>query len=70
MGGNVVMLYAGTRPERIRRLINLEGFGMPATKPEQAPARYAKWLTELREPAQLRAYDSQSEVAGRLQKTN
>ena len=31
MGGNVVMLYAGVRPGRIRRLINLEGFGMPST---------------------------------------
>ncbi|RTL52111.1 MAG: alpha/beta fold hydrolase, partial [Rhodocyclaceae bacterium] len=29
MGGNVAMLYAGVRPERIRRLVNLEGFGMP-----------------------------------------
>ena len=36
MGGNVVMLYGGVRPERIRRLVNLEGFGMPAT-PAQAP---------------------------------
>lgn len=70
MGANVVMLYAGTRPERIHRLINLEGFGMPATKPEQAPARYAKWLAGLREPAQLRGYASQAEVAARLQKTN
>ena len=33
MGGNVVMLYAGVRPQRIRRLVNLEGFGMPATRP-------------------------------------
>ena len=43
---------------------------MPASQPSQAPARYAKWLNELREPAQLRVYDSQSDVAGRLQKTN
>ncbi len=33
MGGNVAMMYAGVRPERIRRLVNLEGFGMPATPP-------------------------------------
>ncbi|HRH30101.1 MAG TPA: alpha/beta fold hydrolase, partial [Aquabacterium sp.] len=33
MGGNVVMLYAGLRPQRIRRLINLEGFGMPDMSP-------------------------------------
>ncbi len=35
MGGNVAMLYAGVRPERIRRLVNLEGFGLAATKPEE-----------------------------------
>ena len=70
MGGNVVMLYAGIRPERIRRLVNLEGFGMPATVPEQAPKRYRQWLDELKEPAQLRPYDSLAEVAQRLRKTN
>jgi pimeloyl-ACP methyl ester carboxylesterase len=70
MGGNVVGMYAGVRPERVRRLINLEGFGMPATKPEQAPGRYAAWLDELRETASLRAYPSRAAVAARLQKTN
>jgi pimeloyl-ACP methyl ester carboxylesterase len=70
MGGNVVGMYAGVRPERVRRLINLEGFGMPATRPEQAPGRYAKWLDELRETASLRAYPSRAAVAARLQKTN
>lgn len=70
MGGNVVCLYAGVRPGRIRNLINLEGFGLPATKPEQAPGRYAKWLDELRSPPVLRAYPSQADVAARLQKTN
>ena len=70
MGGNVVTIYAGVRPERVRRLINLEGFGMPTTNPEIAPARYAKWLDELRTPAQLRGYPTQAAVATRLQKTN
>src|SRR5687767_15812230 len=35
MGGNIAMLYAGSRPQRIRRLVNLEGFGMAVTKPSQ-----------------------------------
>jgi pimeloyl-ACP methyl ester carboxylesterase len=70
MGGNVVMIYAGVRPERIRRLINLEGFGMPQTMPAQAPKRYRQWLDELREPAELRRYASVAEVAARLRKTN
>ena len=70
MGGNVAMIYAGVRPERVRRLINLEGFGMPQSKPEQAPKRYAQWLDELKQPAQLRTYDSVDAVAQRLRKTN
>jgi pimeloyl-ACP methyl ester carboxylesterase len=70
MGGNVVSLYAGVRPERVRRLINLEGFGLQSTLPEQAPRRYAKWLDELREPPTLRSYADLPAVAARLQKTN
>lgn len=70
MGGNVAMLYAGVRPARIRRLVNLEGFGMPQTQPEQAPKRYAQWLDELKQPSDLRTYGSAAEVAARLRKTN
>ena len=70
MGGNVVSLYAGVRPERIRKLINLEGFGLKAALPEQAPGRYAKWLDGLLEAPELRSYATQAAVAARLQKTN
>ncbi len=70
MGGNIAMIYAGVRPERIAKLINLEGFGMPMTQAKQAPGRYKKWLEELREVPTLRTYASLEEVAGRLQKTN
>lgn len=74
MGGNVAMLYAGSRPERIRKLVNLEGFGMPATQPRQAPKRYAKWMDELkafhRGEMALKDYDSVDGVAARLMKTN
>ncbi|HEY9239563.1 MAG TPA: alpha/beta hydrolase [Burkholderiaceae bacterium] len=70
MGGNAVMLYAGLRPQRIRRLVNLEGFGMPATQPSQSPARIVKWLDELKAPVELRDYASLDDVAARLRKTN
>ena len=74
MGGNVAMLYAAVRPERVRRLINLEGFGLPATRPSQAPARYTQWLSELKQLRQgelkLRHYDTLDAVARRLIKTN
>lgn len=74
MGGNVAMLYAGVRPERVRRLVNLEGFGTPATQPSQAPKRYAKWLDDIkslqRGELALKSYDSRDGVAQRLIKTN
>ena len=74
MGGTVVSMYAGARPERIRRLINLEGFGLAATKPTQAPGRYAKWLNEVKAARQgemnLRTYPDSEAVAQRLIKTN
>ena len=70
MGGNVVMLYAGVRPERVKRLVNLEGFGLPGNQAEEAPGRYAKWLTELRERPVIQPYTSREAVAARLRKTN
>ena len=70
MGGNVAMVYAGVRPERIRRLVNLEGFGMPETQPQQAPRRLAQWLDEMRRPEQIHSYESAQAVAGRLMKNN
>ena len=48
MGGNIVMQYAGVRPERIRRLVNMEGFGMPEYRASQAPERYGRWIDELK----------------------
>lgn len=70
MGGNIACLYAGIRPGRVSRLVNLEGFGLPATDPDDAPARYARWLTELRSEAALPSYASLDGVVLRLRRNN
>ena len=70
LGGNVAALYAGIRPSRVAKLVNLEGFGLPPTTPEQAPGRYAKWLDELRERPTLRPYASFMELEERLRENN
>jgi len=70
LGGNVACLYAGVRPARIRRLVNLEGFGMPATQPEQAPGRYARWLDELGDRKGFRPYADFAALAERMQQNN
>jgi hypothetical protein len=74
MGGNVVMIYSGARPDRIRRLVNLEGFGLAAAQASQAPGRMAKWLDELKDQREgkneLKPYPNADGVAARLMKTN
>ena len=70
MGGNVAMLYAGVRPQRVNKLVNLEGFGLPDSPPDAAPERMARWLDELKEPATLKPYTDLDAVAARLRKTN
>jgi len=70
LGGNVAALYAGIRPARVAKLVNLEGFGMAPTRPEQAPKRYARWLNELHEPPTLRPYKDFDALAERLRAGN
>jgi len=65
MGANVSMLYSGLRPQRVRRLVNLEGFGMPRAKPANAPKRYAAWLDALRDSPEFAPYANLEAVADR-----
>lgn len=70
MGGNVALLYAGVRPQRVRAVVNLEGFGLRDAAPGEAPDRYARWLDELKAPPALRTYATREELALRLRRNN
>ena len=70
LGANVAGIYAGVRPERVKKLIMLEGFGMPTTQPDEAPTRYARWLDEVQANPNMRSYATSQQVAQRLQKNN
>jgi pimeloyl-ACP methyl ester carboxylesterase len=71
MGGNVAGLYAGVRPDRIRKLVNIEGFGIGGgRRQDPAPRRLARWLDELKDDSGQRAYDSFEEFAARMQAEN
>ncbi len=71
MGGVIACTYAGLRPDRVVRVVSLEGFGLARTIPADAPPRYRRWLDELasREP-RFRFYISYEELATRLQREN
>lgn len=70
MGGNVAMFYAGLCPERVRAVVDIEGFGLARTRPEQAPDRYRDWLKQLRRPPPDPVYASAEVLAQALQRRN
>ena len=70
LGGNAACLYAGIRPERVERLVTLEGFGLRYTYPGDAPERYAKWLADLRTSLRNNRYSDRAEFAQRLRRQN
>ena len=70
LGGNVALLYAGLRPGRVRNVVSLDGFGIPAEGPDAAPAKFTSWLDALEKPPVLTPYRSLAAVADRLQKNN
>jgi pimeloyl-ACP methyl ester carboxylesterase len=69
MGGNIISIYAGVFPERVRRMVNVEGFGIRDMPPESGPTRLREWVEELQvKPFPI--YPSLSALADRLQKAN
>jgi pimeloyl-ACP methyl ester carboxylesterase len=70
MGANVAGLYAGAVPERVRAFVNVEGFGLPDTSPDDAPGRYRKWLQRLRAVPEFRTFASMEALSRHIAKRN
>ena len=71
LGGNAACTYAGLRPERVSRLVSLDGFGLPDLGPQAAPAQLQRWLAGWREPPPPhKTYASVAEMAARLRQAN
>lgn len=61
MGGGVATLYAGARPERVQRLVVMEGLGPTDDPPELGVERARRWLADRRKisptPRAMRGLD-------------
>lgn len=47
MGGNIVSLYAGVFPERVKEFINVEGLGIKEVPGDHGPQRCREWLESI-----------------------
>lgn len=71
MGGNVALLLAGSRPERVRRLLLVDTLGAPAEAPADQPARIGDVLSSLVDPPRpFPTFSSVEEAAERIRKNN
>ncbi len=68
MGANVASLYAGIKPERVNRLINIEGFGLSDSDPNNAPVTYRRWLEKQESTPKFNGYLSYDELVPRITK--
>lgn len=72
MGGTISFLYAGTFPNRVTRLVLVEGIGPIGLSFSDAPLRMERWIAEVKSSVQRRPrhYPSLEEAAKRLQRRN
>ncbi len=72
MGGNIAVQYAAVFPEKVEKLVLVEGFGPPPRDPDDFPQRTADWVRGLLqgERKHPRTIDSVETAAARLQETN
>jgi pimeloyl-ACP methyl ester carboxylesterase len=74
LGGAVVLIYAGIYPQRVKKLVSIEGFGPPPEKlvPRSAPERLRKWIENIRdiETRVTRRYPNLEAAVARMKEAN
>mgnify|MGYP001826789578 CR=1 FL=1 len=70
MGANIAGLYAGVMPERVRALVNIEGFGLHDSDPGDAPMRYRQWIEAAQSVPAFTRYADFQVLARRIAKRN
>lgn len=68
MGAAISALYAGTFPDRVHKLVLMEGLSVPEAPLEQLPERTANWVASVRKARQRKpkVYASVEAAAARL----
>ncbi len=70
LGANIASMYAGIFPQYIHKFVNIEGFGLEESDPDNAPLNYRRWIEKLNKIEDFRNYNSFSSLADSLIKRN
>jgi len=70
MGGNIVLMYAGINPNRVRRVLSLEAVGMGPSESSEAPDKYRRWMREILSGESSKVYPDQNMLKHSIYKGN
>jgi pimeloyl-ACP methyl ester carboxylesterase len=70
MGGMIASLYTGVFPEKIAKLINMEGWMIPDSTFSDAPIRARRWIDDVNAGNKFKPLSSLEEATQRLQKND
>lgn len=68
MGSQVASIYAGIRPQRIQKLVILDGLNVPDMPAASAPRKLRKWLDQIKQAQSHKDYDDFAALAERIRK--
>ena len=69
MGGTIATMYAGARPDRVRRVVSIDGLGMPDAG-EVAAERLVQFLDGVADPPSHKIFPDVATAASRLRRAN
>jgi len=70
MGGNIALMYAGIKPERIANVISLEALGMAPTESTDTPGKYRRWMFEILSGEPSKVYPNEESFRRSIRKGN
>ncbi len=74
LGGSITLQYAGTFPDRVRKVVAIEGLGPPPSMIRERPAheRMQEWIAEMQALSRRhpRRYASLDEAVARMREAN
>lgn len=70
LGGNIATVYAGVRPQKVKRFASIDGFGLRGRYSVEMPDHLRDWLDSTRRQASGRVYLNEEAMADRLMAAN
>lgn len=70
MGGNIALMYAGIRPQRVQAVMSLEALGMAPTQSADAPQKYRQWMQQILSDEASKVYPDVDTFKASIRKGN